>query len=68
MTYKYYPLTILILGALLGFYIYNIDNTMFAYTIPFSDLTYNMPIALWIVMIIYIFFFITIIFIFSERM
>lgn len=68
MAYKYYPLTILILGALLGFYIYNIDNTMFSYTIPFSNLTYNMPVALWIVTIVYTFFVITIIFIFSERM
>ncbi|RAX53883.1 hypothetical protein CCY99_05745 [Helicobacter sp. 16-1353] len=68
MTFKYYPLTILILGVLLGFYIYNIDSSSFSYTIPFTNLTYNMPVALWIVLIVYIFFFITIAFIFSERL
>lgn len=68
MFYKYYPLTILILGALLGLYIYNLDSTTFEYTLPFSNLTYDMPVALWVVIIIYTFFFITIIFIFSDRM
>lgn len=68
MTFKYYPLTILILGVLLGFYIYNLDSSTFSYTIPFTDIAYNMPIAIWIVIIIYIFFFITIAFIFSERL
>lgn len=68
MTFKYYPLTILILGVLLGFYIYNMDSSLFLYTIPFTNLTYSMPVALWIVVIIYIFFFITIFFIFSERL
>lgn len=68
MFYKYYPLTILILGALLGLYIYNLDSTTFEYTLPFSDLTYDMPVALWVVIIVYVFFFITIVFIFSDRM
>ena len=68
MFYKYYPLTILILGALLGLYIYNLNSATFEYTLPFSDLTYDIPVALWVVIIIYTFFFITIIFIFSDRM
>ncbi len=68
MTFKYYPLVILILGALLGFYIYNLTDSTFALTFPFSDLTYDMPVALWIVMLVYVFFFISIIFIFSERL
>lgn len=68
MTFKYYPLTILILGALLGFYIYNLNAASFLYTIPFTNISYDMPIALWIVLIVYVFFFLTIIFLSSERL
>lgn len=68
MVFKYYPLTILILGILAGFYVYNLTDASFIYTLPFSnEYTFDMPVALYIMMIIYIIFFISIIFIFSER-
>lgn len=68
MTFKYYPLVVLALGLLLGVYIYSLDTSTFAYSIPFTDLTYDMPVAIWIMVIVYIFFFISIAFVFSERL
>lgn len=68
MVFKYYPLIILILGVLLGVYIYNLTDASFVYNLPFSDVSYNMPVAVYIVMIVFIFFIITIIFLFSERL
>lgn len=67
MVFKYYPLTILILGVLLGFYVYNLTDANFIYTLPFSNITYDMPIAIYIVMIVFVFFVISLIFLFSER-
>lgn len=67
MVFKYYPLTILILGVLLGFYVYNLTDASFIYTLPFSNTTYDMPVAIYIVMIVFAFFVISLIFLFSER-
>lgn len=67
MIFKYYPVTILILGALVGFYVYGLSSADFSWEVPFIGATYNMPIALYIVMIIYGVFFISLIFIFTDR-
>lgn len=58
---------ILVFGILLGVYVYSLNSSDFAYRIPFTDLTYDMPVAIWITIIVYVVFFISIIFIFSER-
>ena len=68
MLFKYYPVTILLLGILLGVYVYSITEDHFIYTIPFTNLTYDMPIAIWGVVLVYLVFLISIIFIFSERL
>ena len=68
MLFKYYPVTMLILGILLGVYVYSITEDHFIYTIPFTNLTYDMPIAVWAVVLIYLVFLISIVFIFSERL
>lgn len=68
MVFKYYPLTILILGVLLGFYVYNLTDANFVYNLPFSNITYNMPVAMYVVMIVFAFFVISLIFLFSERL
>lgn len=68
MIFKYYPVTILLLGALVGFYVYGLSDAEFMWNVPFIDTSYNMPIALYIVMIIYGVFFISLIFIFTDRL
>lgn len=68
MIIKYYPVTMLILGALVGFYIYTLTNETFLWNVPFIDKAYEMPIAAYITMIIYAVFLISVIFIFTDRM
>ena len=68
MTFKYYPVTILILGALFGFYVYGLNDANFIWSVPFSDIEYDMPVAVYIALIVYVVFFISLIFIFSDRL
>ncbi|RDU64090.1 hypothetical protein [Helicobacter sp. MIT 14-3879] len=68
MVFRYYPLAILILGILTGIYVYNLTDVSFAYTLPFSEITYDMPVAIYIVMIIFVFFLLSLVFLFSERL
>ena len=68
MIIKYYPITILILGALVGFYVYTLSDSTFLWNVPFTDMAYDMPIAVYITMIIYAVFLLSIIFIFADRM
>lgn len=53
MLFKYYPIFVFILGILLGVYTYTITNESFTLTLPFSDTSYTMPIALWVTFMIY---------------
>lgn len=68
MIIKYYPVTMLILGALVGFYVWTLTSESFLWSVPFSDKAYDMPIAVYITMIIYAVFVISLIFIFTDRM
>lgn len=68
MIVKYYPVTILILGALVGFYVYTLSDATFLWRVPFTSVAYDMPIAVYVTMIIYAVFLISIIFIFADRM
>ncbi len=68
MIIKYYPVTILILGALVGFYVYTLSDASFLWNVPFTNAAYDMPIAVYVTMIIYAVFLISIIFIFADRM
>lgn len=68
MIIKYYPVTILILGALVGFYVYTLSDATFLWSVPFTNAAYDMPIAVYVTMIIYAVFLISIIFIFADRM
>lgn len=68
MAFKYYPITVLILGLLVGVHIYNLTSSTILWSIPFTEISYEMPIALYVVMVIYAFFIISLVFIFGERM
>ena len=68
MFFKYYPIFIFTLGILLGVYVYTITNESFTLMLPFSDVSYTMPIALWVVFMIYSIFLISMLFLFSERL
>lgn len=68
MIIKYYPITILILGALVGFYVYTLSDATYLWSVPFTSAAYDMPIAVYVTMIIYAVFLISIIFIFADRM
>ncbi len=68
MTLKYYPITMLILGLLAGIYVYWLTDASFLWVVPFTDIAYEMPVAAYVTLIIYVFFIISLIFIFSERL
>lgn len=67
MIFKFYPLAILLLGLAFGIYVYNINPNSFIYELPFLNLVYDLPVAVYFVVVIYIVFLISILFIFSER-
>lgn len=67
MFFKYYPIVIFTLGILLGVYVYTITSDIFILELPF-DKSLEMPIAIWITSIIYIVFFISLLFLFIERL
>lgn len=62
MKLKYYVTFSCIFMLALGLYVYSLDSTYYTYTLPFSQNHLSLPIAIWIVGIVGLFFIATLIF------
>lgn len=68
MIIKYYLITMLILGALLGLYIYTLSDASFVWSVPFSNSTYDAPVAVYAVIMFYAVFALSLVAIIIDRL
>lgn len=62
MKLKYYTLFSLVFCLILGLYVYSLESESYTYVLPFRDVSITLPVAIWIVGIIGVFFILTLVF------
>ncbi|MGX2982957.1 hypothetical protein [Helicobacter sp. 23-1045] len=68
MVLKYYIITMMVLGALLGIYAYTLSHETFLWSVPFSNDALDLPVAVYIAMIFYGVFAVSLVAIIADRM
>ena len=62
MKLKYYVTFSAIFMLIIGVYAYELESSSYTYHIPFSQMNITLPIAIWIILILALFFVVTLIF------
>lgn len=62
MKLKYYVTFSAIFMLIIGVYAYELESSSYTYHIPFSQMNITLPVAIWIILILALFFVVTLIF------
>lgn len=66
MKFKYYVVFAILFAIVIGVLVYSLDSSNYAISIPRRDQALNLPVAIWVVIVILIFFILSLIFFLGE--
>ena len=62
MKFKYYVIFSLVFMVVVGLYIYSLESASYTYALPFSTANITLPVAAWIIALVFVFFVATLLF------